>query len=712
MPRDGADVRAPAVASSSDRDAQSSEERHQEGRAEDCLAGGGEMGALMLDPAGAEIGPVPFVPEARVLLADDNADMRAYVRRILGTRWSVEAAADGVAALAAARRSPPDLVVADVMMPGLDGFALLRALRAEPATRGVPVILLSARAGEEARVEGLEAGADDYLVKPFSARELVARVATHLQVALLRRAAERERAQMYAVFEQAPVALSVLRGPDHVYELANPIYRAMVGRKSLVGLRFLEALPELTGSPIAALLDRVYETGEPFCTDEYRADIDRGRGVVEESYWRFNLQPVRDPSGEVTRLLNVVVDVTEQVRARKLLEAAAREREDLLRRAEEANQAKDGFLAMLGHELRNPLAPIVTALHLMRLRAGGAADRERLVIERQVEHLTALVDDLLDVSRITQGKIVLKRQRVEIAEVVAKAIEQASPLLELRGHHLGVAVPARGLAVDGDVTRLAQVVSNLLTNAAKYTERGGNVTIVAERRDGDVVLRVRDDGAGIAAEMLPKIFDLFMQAPQTIDRAQGGLGLGLAIVKSLVALHGGSVSAHSEGRGRGCEITVRIPAATQAAPDAGVEEARSPEETRAAPRARLRILVVDDNLDAAVLLAESLDDLGDVRVAHDGPSALQIAETFAPEVALLDLGLPVMDGYELARRLRAAARGAPVRLIAITGYGQEADFGRTKEAGFDAHLVKPVQLERVRALLASIADATAPSPPA
>ncbi|MDC0680798.1 ATP-binding protein [Sorangium atrum] len=650
----------------------------------------------------------PFDPSARILLADDNADMRMYVRRILDERWTVEAVCDGAAALESARRSPPDLVIADVMMPVLDGFGLLRALRADPATRGVSVIMLSARAGEECRVEGLAAGADDYLVKPFSARELVARVATHLQLAAHRRAVEWERGRMYALFEHAPVGIAVYRGADLVVEMANPHFVAMVGHRDVIGRKLQQAFPEIIGSPLLDVFRRVYATAEPFVTYDCRFDLDRGRGVLEESYWSFNLHPMRDAGAAVTRILVVALDVTESVRARKKLEAAAREREELLRRAEDArrdaeraNRAKDEFLAMLGHELRNPLAPIVTALHLMRLRAGGHAERERLVIERQIKHLTALVDDLLDVSRITRGKVELKKQRIELAEVVAKAVEQASPLLEQRRHHLTVTVPSSGLAVDGDVTRLAQVVSNLLTNAAKYTESGGEIAVRAERTGGEVVLSVRDDGIGIAPEMLASVFERFVQERQALDRSQGGLGLGLAIVHNLIAMHGGRVCAHSEGRGRGSEFTLRLPAAApvrsfEAAP------ARPPAGTQGspAPADRRRILLVDDNLDAVELLAESLGAMGHTtRVAADGPSALRIAEEFAPDVALLDIGLPVMDGYELARRLREQPAGERVRLIAITGYGQEADLRRSKGVGFETHLVKPIQIDRLTSLI-------------
>lgn len=364
--------------------------------------------------------------------------------------------------------------------------------------------------------------------------------------------------------------------------------------------------------------------------------------------------------------------------------------------AESASRSKDEFLAMLGHELRNPLSPIVTALHLMKLRDGGALQHERTVIERQVMHLQRLVDDLLDISRITRGKIHLNKERLEISQVVAKAIELSSPLLEQGHHHLTTAVPDQGLALDGDATRLAQVVSNLLNNAAKYTPPGGHIEIAASRSAERIVLTVRDDGIGISPAMLPRVFELFAQERQDIDRSHGGLGLGLAIVSSLVAIHDGTVSAFSEGHGKGSVFTVTFPA--PAHPDASEPVAPSVSIAGYPSGSGQRVLVVDDNVDAAEMLAELLRASGyTTSIAHDGPVALELARTFRPDIALIDIGLPVMDGYELARRLRGMLDRA--RLIAVTGYGQQGDRDRSHDAGFDAHLVKPVSLDVLHAAL-------------
>jgi DNA-binding response OmpR family regulator len=369
--------------------------------------------------------------------------------------------------------------------------------------------------------------------------------------------------------------------------------------------------------------------------------------------------------------------------------------------AESANRAKDEFLAILGHELRNPLSPILTALQLMKLRGEPGSERERTVIERQVSHLTRLVDDLLDVSRIARGRVELKTELVEVAEVVAKAIEMASPLLEQRQHTLKMDVPRR-LRVNGDMTRLGQVISNVLTNAAKYTPPNGVVTVRAKRVDDEVVLSVHDTGIGISPEVLPRIFDLFVQERQALDRSEGGLGIGLTIVRSLVERHGGTVTARSDGPGKGSEFIIRLPLAQQ--DDTGADAALAPQAAAAASDASaVRILVVDDNEDGAEMLAAALDARGyDTRVAHDAHAALSVAAEFAPDVAFLDLGLPVMDGYELAAHLRELPRLAGLRLIAVTGYGQESDRRRTRDAGFDDHLVKPVDLDAIDAALKSL----------
>ncbi|MEZ4404895.1 MAG: ATP-binding protein [Polyangiales bacterium] len=379
----------------------------------------------------------------------------------------------------------------------------------------------------------------------------------------------------------------------------------------------------------------------------------------------------------------------------RLFDEVARTRTE----AERANRAKDEFLAMLGHELRNPLAPILTALQLMRLRGDAAFERERAIVERQVKHVVALVDDLLDVSRITRGKIDLALETVEVADAVAKALELAGPLIEERHHAVRLSVP-RGLYVEADPVRLAQVVSNLLTNAAKYTDPGGHIEVRAAREDHTVTLSVKDDGVGIDAELLPNVFGLFVQGGQSIDRSKGGLGLGLGIVKNVVALHRGTVEALSEGVGRGSEFRVRLPAAPS---PSSVESSSSATSLHPPAGDGARVLVVDDNADAAELLAEALQMLGhEVYTAPDPAEALAIAPVVRPQVALLDIGLPVMDGYELAGRLRALPELEGCRYVAVTGYGQPADKARARAAGFDEHLVKPVSIDDVQRVVTKL----------
>ena len=389
-----------------------------------------------------------------------------------------------------------------------------------------------------------------------------------------------------------------------------------------------------------------------------------------------------------------------EVLANQCAQAIDRTRADETARA--ADRRKDEFLAMLSHELRNPLAPILTALQLMDLRGETAALRERQIIERQTRHLGMLVDDLLDLSRITRGTLELRRARVDLRPIISQAIEMASPLLEQRNHTLALYLPDTPLVVDGDDVRLNQIVQNLVTNAAKYTPPDGAITVRASARDGTVLVEVEDNGDGIAPELMAVMFEPFVQGTRSVERSHGGLGVGLALVKSLVRLHGGVVAAHSEGAGKGSRFTLTLPLATA---DRGASSRPISVVDGSAPGSARRILLVDDNADAAEMLAEILRQAGhEVLVVHDGPSALAAADRFTPDVALLDIGLPVMDGYDLARRLRAML-ASPPRLVALTGYGQEHDRRRSSEAGFDEHLVKPVDIATV---LAAIDDAQPP----
>ena len=367
----------------------------------------------------------------------------------------------------------------------------------------------------------------------------------------------------------------------------------------------------------------------------------------------------------------------------------------------DADRRKDEFLAVLAHELRNPLAPIRNSLHILRLTAQHDPTAERVgeMMERQVNHMVRLVDDLLEVSRITRGKIELRKETVELASVVRSAVETSRPLIEAAGHQLAVAIPPEPLTVEGDPVRLAQAIANLLNNAAKYTEAGGQIWLTVRREGERAAVSVRDTGEGIPADQLPRVFDLFMQVDHGAGRTQGGLGIGLALVKSLVEMHGGSVHAHSEGRGRGSEFLVHLPLVARGSP-ASVPRMATEASTVLAAR---RVLVVDDNRDAAQSLGMLLQLLGaDVHVVYNGPDALQALAAYKPAVVLLDIGMPGMDGHEVARRIRQQAGFQDVTLIALTGWGQVEDRQRSQAAGFDYHLIKPADVSTLQTLLMSL----------
>jgi signal transduction histidine kinase len=397
---------------------------------------------------------------------------------------------------------------------------------------------------------------------------------------------------------------------------------------------------------------------------------------------------LHDRSGRIWGAVNVLVDITDRKRA-----------EDLLR---EADRRKSEFLALLAHELRNPLAPLRNGLQIMRLANHDrtAVEQARPMMERQLSHMVRLIDDLLDLSRITQGKIELRMERIELAAAVQDAVETSRPLIEASGHELTVTLPNKPLYVDGDRTRLAQVFANLLNNSAKYTKRGGRIWLIAEQEGSDVVVKVKDSGIGIPAALLGKIFDMFTQADQSMERSGGGLGIGLSLVRGLVEMHGGSVEAYSDGSGQGSEFVVRLPAVLS--PGRGSQHNESEEEDLPSS-SKCRILVVDDNRDAAISLGLMLKIMGhEPRTAFDGLEAVEAAEAFRPNVVLLDIGLPRLNGYDTCRRIRQQSWGETMVLIALTGWGQEEDKCRSKAAGFNFHMVKPVDPADLEKLIAGL----------
>ena len=505
---------------------------------------------------------------------------------------------------------------------------------------------------------------------------------------LAQRYREEENERLVTLFEQAPGIIAVLRGPDHVFEITNRSYLQLVGHRALVGKAVRDALPEVQGQGFFELLDHVYQSGQPFVGHAVPLRVQRDPNApLEERFIDFVYQPIHDQHGKVSGIFVEGSDVT----ARKRIE-------DELRAA---NRQKDQFLAMLAHELRNPLAPITTAAQLLQRGQMDAPGIQRAsdIIARQAQHMTSLVNDLLDVSRVTRGLVTISKEALEMREIVHEAVEQVRPLIDARGHALQCEIAASPLRVEGDRTRLIQVVSNILNNAAKYTAAGGSLVLSARIESGLVRVAVRDNGQGIDPPILPYIFDLFIQAERTPDRSQGGLGLGLALVKSLAVLHGGRVEAHSAGLGKGSEFVVYLPCLAEA-PEV------SPPPLDVQPRGArgLRVLVVDDNVDAAQMLATLLEMNGyEVSIAYDGKGALASAVQAPPDVALLDIGLPDIDGHELARRLRAMPETTQAVLVALTGYGQVEDQRRAYKAGFDHHMAKPADLAKLLELLAGVA---------
>jgi two-component system CheB/CheR fusion protein len=472
----------------------------------------------------------------------------------------------------------------------------------------------------------------------------------------------------------------------------NPAAEKIFGYKAaeVIGKNVKMLMPEPDHSRHDTYVNNYLETGQAKI-------IGIGREVTgrRKDGSRFPLDlAVSEFQLDQTRMfVGILRDISQRKRAEETLKLLYAEVKD-------ADHRKDEFLAMLAHELRNPLAPIRSGLDLLEMDGVDAptAAWARNMMKQQVQHLVRLVDDLLDVSRIMRGKVQVRKEPVTLADVVNRGVETARPLITAQGHQLSVDLPAEPVWIEADPVRMTQVVANLLNNAAKYNDKPGHVWVSAEARAGTAVIRVRDDGVGIEKDLLARVFDLFTQAERSVARSQGGLGIGLTLVRSLVEMHGGSVEARSEGLGHGSEFTVRLPALAAApAPPA----AAPPRESASSePGPQHRILVVDDNVAAAKILSEIAGRWHhDVRIAYTGESALEMAHTYLPNVILLDIGLPGISGYEVAQRLRREPQFTHVVMVAVTGYGQEEDRRRSREAGFDHHLVKPVAPEVLHDLL-------------
>ncbi|WP_143855667.1 hybrid sensor histidine kinase/response regulator, partial [Nostoc sp. 'Peltigera membranacea cyanobiont' 232] len=768
----------------------------------------------------------------RILLADDNADMRDYVKRLLGQQYEVESVADGLAALDSARGRVPDLVLTDVMMPGLDGFGLLQELRADPQTRKVPIILLSARAGEEARVEGLKAGADDYLIKPFSARELLARVEAALKMARLREEAMQREQGLRIEAEVAKAHLeTVLAGiQDQFYVLdrewrytfVNDRLADVVGiqKEDLLGRILWEVFPDLVKTEFYTQVhraiaqqtvvrfeyfhapwqrwfeNRLYPFGEgisifvteisdrkqaekalreseeqfrnmadnaPFMvwvtdiasyctylskswydftgqTEEmglgfgwlnavHPEDYDDAKNIFLEanSYcsafrmeyrlrrkdgvYRWTIDaanPWFGVDGQFKGYIGSVIDITE----RKVAEA---ERDRLLQleqaartEAERANRIKDEFLAVLSHELRSPLNPILGWARLLQTREFHQAEIKKAIatIERNAKLQAQLIEDLLDVSRILQGKLNLNMFPVNLVLVIEAGLETVRLAVEAKDIQIKTMLDASLAHVLGDSGRLQQVIWNLLSNAVKFTPEGGKIAIRLERIDTQAQITVSDTGKGINPEFIPYVFEYFRQADSTTTRRSGGLGLGLAIVRHLIELHGGTIWAESLGEGQGAIFTVRLPLIKkELTPKEQININRLNDSSTTEILTGIKILVVDDDDDTREFHTFVLEQEGAKVIAVvSAKEALQVLAESEPDILLSDIGMPETDGYTLMRQVRAlqALQAKQIPAIALTAYAGEINQQQALESGFQRHLSKPVEPEELVNAIATL----------
>ena len=777
---------------------------------------------------------LPLLPSAHILLADDNADMRDYVKRLLVTDgYEVETVVDGVAALASVRHQRPDLVLTDVMMPGVDGLGVLRALRNDPNTREIPIILLSARAGQESRIEGLEAGADDYLIKPFSARELLARVEATLKLARLRQEAMRQEQKLRIEAQSAEANLErvltsindqfLLLDSSWCYTYVNDRVVEAVGisKEDLLGKCIWDLFPDLVKSkfyievhravaeqtvvqfeyyfpswqrwfenrvyPSArgvsilvteiterkraeadreqllqelaierarfesvlrqmpagvmiadadsgklvltneqakqivgydykqsrhlteydeiALFEGFRSDGQPYGAEDYplMRSLQRGETICNEEielhrsdgrriFVNVNSAPVLDSEGQIVAAVVVFQDVTDRKQAEQEREQLLAREQAIRKEAQRANRIKDEFLAVLSHELRSPLNPILGWSRLLQTRQFDAArTTEALIrIERNAKLQAELIEDLLDVSRILQGKLSLNVARVELTSTLEAAVETVRLAAEAKSIQMHVQIEPDVGQVWGDASRLQQVLWNLLSNAIKFTPQGGWVEIRLERKGSQAQITVSDTGKGIPADFLPYVFEHFRQADATTTRKFGGLGLGLAIVRHLVELHGGTVQAESPGEGQGATFTVRLPCLLP-------QSQTTPDSEQPKPYLDLHdveILVVDDDADTREFVAFLLEQYGArVRAVGSASEALTALTQALPDVLLSDIGMPDVDGYMLMQQVRTLPpeQGGQIPAIALTAYAGEINHQQAITAGFQSHLSKPVE---------------------
>lgn len=678
---------------------------------------------------------MPADEATNILIVDDLPEKILVYRTILEElNVHLIIAHSGEEALRAVLQHDFAVILLDVRMPGMDGFETAAMIRRRKRSAHVPIIFLTAFADEVRAAEGYAQGAVDYITTPVIPAVLLAKVRVFAdlhrmtqqvrkqaeeRIALVEERTKREAAEeanrwldfltragavLGQSLDQRITMLSVVRLPIPL--LADTAVLAVPQSHPGLAWKCVRAYREPDGpiveEDVSLLsLDQDLTSAIIRSQNDATPQLDSSNTIAFPLIARGNTFAVLGLSRRTSQRAFVPSEITvaETFASRA---SSALENARLYHEVQEANRHKNEFLSMLAHELRNPLAPIRNANELLRQKASepNRVKWAQGVIERQMSHLVRLVDDLLDVSRLTLGKIRLAMERVSLNKVVAQAVEATQPLIDQFSHTLEVALPPFPIRITGDDARLTQVLINLLNNAAKYTEPGGRIWLSATLESSVVSIRVRDSGVGISPELLPRVFDLFTQANRSLDRSQGGLGIGLTLVRQLVEMQGGSVEAFSEGTGCGSEFVIRLPAITEGSGTPSTDRSNGNHSQKGVHS--LKMVVVDDNVDGAESLSELLELLGhEVMVANDGPTGLAIVTEFHPDVILLDIGLPGMDGYEVARRIRADFGRGPM-IVAVSGYGRDEDRRLAKEAGFDHHFVKPIQLESLQTLLASI----------
>ncbi|HWI17381.1 MAG TPA: response regulator [Vicinamibacterales bacterium] len=614
---------------------------------------------------------------------DDDASRYVVTRILQAAGYEVVEAASGLEALSLVRAETPALVVLDIQLPDINGLEVCRRLKGDPQTAGIPVLQTSATfISADRKVQGLESGADGYLAQPIEPPELLATVRALLRA----NAAEQQVRDAASEWQQtfdALVEAVMVADRDGTVTRVNRAAMTMAKGVDLIGMDLRDAaVAMLGGSPVdwlaGARHSRARETTVlPVGNKWFEVSVD---GVAEEA------------GGEPQRFVVVLSDVTAP---RALIEHERRRARELA----DANEKKDHFVAMMAHELRNPLNAIATANSLGE-RLPADDDKQawvRTTIARQASHLTRMVEDLLEASRLNRGRVQLMEQPLDLIRVIKQSVEASKPATDSRRQKVVTAIPPGPLMMLGDPLRLEQVLVNVINNASKYSEAGTTITVECDAVRDCAEVRVIDRGVGIPAEQLEAVFEPFVQVDQSLARTLGGIGMGLTLARGMVELHKGSIAAFSDGPSKGTTVVIRLPLSSQdvqqpeAAPESG------------APGEALSILVIDDNKDAAEMLRSILETRQhSVRVAHDGPSGLDAATTLCPDVALIDIGLPGIDGYQIAASLRATSAGREMYLIAITGYGRPEDRARAIESGFDHYIVKPLNVDALDRQLASV----------